>query len=69
MKRQLAIYALFVYEHYIYQDWSEIKPFAQKILKPFWFVRSSLLWIYSIFCFPLVLLDMKIKKYILSILS
>jgi len=52
-------YILFVYEHYIQEDWSYITKTGQFFLKPAWFVRSILMWIYSIVCFPLVLIHME----------
>jgi len=55
-------YILFVYKEYIQEDWNVVDKIGQIILKPFWFIRSFLMWIYSIICFPLVLLHMKINK-------
>lgn len=62
MKQKLSRYFLFVYTNYIQEDFSDVKPFAQKLLKPVWFVRSVLVWLCSIFCFPFVLLHMYIEK-------
>lgn len=62
MKQKLAKYILFVYLNYIQEDMSNLKPFAQKLLKSAWFIKSILIWICSIIFFPLVLLDMHIQK-------
>lgn len=69
MKQKLAKYILFVYLNYIQEDLSDLKPFAQNLLKPAWFVRSILVWIYSIVFFPLVLLDIQIQKNKFKILN
>lgn len=55
-------YFLFVYENYIQEDWSTFTKIGRILLKPAWFVRSILFWIYSVMCFPLVLLHMKLVE-------
>jgi hypothetical protein len=52
---------LFVYIHYIHEDWSCITKTGRILLKPAWFVRSIIAWIYAVVCFPLVLIHMKIE--------
>ena len=58
MKQKLAQYILFVYEHYIKEDWSVLTTLGKVILYPFWLIRIPIVTLYSIFCFPLVLLHM-----------
>ena len=64
MKRYLAIYALFVYEYYIQEDWYDIKTFGKILLKPFWYIRNIISVLFSIFCFPIVLLHILYIKEI-----
>lgn len=49
-------YLMFVMDRYIYEDWSVIKKPARFFLKPLWFIRSIIVWIYAITCFPVVLI-------------
>jgi len=62
MKQKLAQYILFVYEHYIKEDWSVLTTLGKVILYPFWLIRIPIVTLYSIFCFPLVLLHMELEK-------
>lgn len=62
MKQKLSTYILFVYKHYIEEDFSDIKPIARILLKPAWFVRTILVCTYSVVCFPLILIHMYFEK-------
>jgi len=62
-------YVKFVYEKYIYEDWSLLTKLGRIVVKPFWFIKSILTIIYSIVCFPLVLLHMKLDKHVDKILE
>ena len=55
-------YFLFVYIHYIREDWDVINKTGHSFLKPAWFVRSIIIWFYSIVCFPLVLVHIEIDS-------
>ena len=63
MKQKLAQYILFVYEHYIKEEWSVLTMFGKIVIYPFWLIRIPIVTLYSIFCFPFVLLHMYIKKF------
>jgi hypothetical protein len=60
--RYIAKYILFVYDKYIKEDWSIINLLGKICLYPFWIIRILLAIVYSILCFPLVLLHMKLEK-------
>ena len=62
LKIKLIKFILFVYNEYIYQDWSELTKLGRIFIKPAWFIRSIIFWIGSFILFPLVLLDMKFKN-------
>ena len=44
MKTFLINFVLFFYINYIKEDWNELKPFARRIIYPFWIIRSIILW-------------------------
>jgi hypothetical protein len=39
------LFAIYVTERYITEDWSFYKPFARVIIYPAWFIRSTLIWL------------------------
>lgn len=39
------LFAIYVTDNYIYCDWDEYKPYAKYIIYPFWFIRSTLIWL------------------------
>lgn len=43
----LILFALYVTENYIVEDWDIYKPIGKIIIYPFWFIRSVLIWIVS----------------------
>jgi len=55
-------FILFVYIHYIQEDWDIYTKWGKRLIKPAWFVRSILVWTLSIVFFPVVLLHMDIVK-------
>ena len=52
MKVKIAKFMLFVYLNYIQEDWEIYKPFLRVIIRPAWFIRSTLVWILSPFLIP-----------------
>lgn len=62
MKLFLLKYILFVYENYIYEDWTLLTKFGQFLLKPLWVITIILSIIYSIIFFPIVLSHMKLVE-------
>lgn len=58
MKRFLAKYILFVYVNYIIEDFSDLNIFGKIIIYPFWYIRNIISILFSIICFPIVLLHM-----------
>jgi len=62
MRRKLNNYIVFVYTHYIQEDWDEYNKLGKIFIKPAWFIRSILAIIYSVVCFPLVLFHITIDK-------
>jgi hypothetical protein len=76
MKNNIKInfykYVLFVYKYYIQEDWTIYTKIGKFFIKPFWFIKMIISIIYSVICFPLVLLHMiliKHKKIILIFFS
>ena len=47
---------------YIQEDWSIITKTGKFFLKPAWFVRSILVWIFSPILFLFTLIEIKIRK-------
>jgi hypothetical protein len=41
----LILFAIYVTENYITEDWSIYKPIGKIYYYPFWFIRSILIWI------------------------
>jgi len=60
--KHLINYIIFVLDHYINEDWSDVKKIGKLFLKPAWFIRSIFMWTYSIVCFPLILLHMYVEN-------
>jgi len=60
MKLFILKYILFVYENYIYEDWTLLTKFGQFLFKPLWVITTILSIIYSIIFFPIVLSHMKL---------
>lgn len=58
----LFIYVYFVYINYIQEDFSEWYKLGKIVIKPFWFIKILYMVIYSIVCFPLVLIHIEIDK-------
>jgi hypothetical protein len=71
IKLSLINFLLFVYERYIYQDWSYINKIGKIVIKPMWFIRSILMWSLIVILFPLFYLrfryDTEIERIKLEI--
>jgi len=52
MKRKIAKFLLYVHKTYIQEEWDLITPIGQKVLYPFWFIRSLLIWLVCPFLIP-----------------
>lgn len=52
--KTLQTLALFVYVAYLEADWTGIKPWAQKILYPFWLLKWAYVVPAALVGFPLV---------------
>jgi len=45
MKQKVAKFILYVYLTYIKEEWEILTSIGQKVLYPFWFIRSFLIWL------------------------
>lgn len=63
-------YILFVYTHYIQENWDDYTKFGKIVIYPAWIIRSIFTWIFSFVGFPFVLAHMRLDKMdILKMLS
>lgn len=58
IKGKIAKYILFVYNSYIDTDFDVLTKFGKLIIYPSHYIRMIMVILYSIVCFPLVLLHM-----------
>jgi hypothetical protein len=58
IKGKIARYILFVYNNYIDTDFDVLTKFGKLIIYPAHYIRMFMVILYSIVCFPLVLLHM-----------
>lgn len=58
MKRRIINYILFVYINYIVEDFSDLNLLGKLTIIPFWYIRNIISILFSIFCFPIVLMHM-----------
>ena len=54
-------------DNYINDDFNTLTNIGKIFLKPAWFIRSILIILYSIVCFPLVLIHMYLYNFIKKI--
>jgi hypothetical protein len=59
IKLTLINFLIFVYNQYIFQDWSCVNKTGRFILKPFWFIRAFLMWSIILIFFPVFYLRFK----------
>lgn len=62
MKKFMKKYLEFVYDNYIYQDWSDITKFGKIILMPAYWIRTVIMSILCIVGFPIIVPYMEIKE-------
>lgn len=62
MKSMIAKYILYVYVNYIKDDFYYIKPSYLGIVRSLWFIRSTIIWIMSIFLFPFYIIGNNMRK-------
>ena len=58
MKTFLINFMLFFYTNYIMEDWDELNKFGKIFIYPFWFIKSTIMWIIS----PLFVVDFLWRK-------
>ena len=62
MKKFIKKYLEFVYDNYIYEDWSCVTKFGKIVLMPAYWIRTVIMFILCIVGFPIFALQMEIKE-------
>jgi hypothetical protein len=62
MKKFMKKYLEFVYDNYIYQDWSDVTKFGKIVLMPAYWIRTVIMSIFCIVGFPIIVPYMEIKE-------
>lgn len=57
----LAFYILFIYEHYIVEDFDDLNQIGKFFIKPAYYIKSLLIYILSFILFPIILAQIFLK--------